>query len=121
MCSVKSLPGGQSAEVIVEPEGDVCIAERYPVKAGTRWFPRVHRQCLQSADWNRLHSFLREATVAVRERCEPDGTNVDINNGPAAGQTVPHLHWHSTPRYEGDVTDPTGGVRGVIPEERTYD
>lgn len=42
------------------------------------------------------------------------------NDGSAAGQTVPNLHWHIIPRYDGDITDPTGGVRGVIPAERTY-
>ncbi len=50
----------------------------------------------------------------------PAGFNVGINDGPAAGQTVPHLHIHLIPRYEGDVIDPRGGVRWVIPERADY-
>jgi diadenosine tetraphosphate (Ap4A) HIT family hydrolase len=45
----------------------------------------------------------------------PDGYNIGINCGEAAGQTVMHLHVHVIPRYRGDVPDPTGGVRHVIP------
>lgn len=49
-----------------------------------------------------------------------DGYNVGINCGRAAGQTVKHLHIHLIPRYKGDVFDPTGGVRGVIPSKQSY-
>jgi diadenosine tetraphosphate (Ap4A) HIT family hydrolase len=50
----------------------------------------------------------------------PDGYNIGINCGEAAGQTVLHLHVHVIPRYRGDVPDPTGGVRHVIPGEGNY-
>jgi diadenosine tetraphosphate (Ap4A) HIT family hydrolase len=51
---------------------------------------------------------------------KPDGYNVGFNSGIAAGQTVPHLHVHVIPRYHGDVTDPTGGIRHVIPAKANY-
>lgn len=51
---------------------------------------------------------------------KPDGYNVGFNAGSAAGQTVPHLHVHVIPRYRGDVPDPRGGVRGVIPSKGNY-
>ncbi|MDK2974919.1 MAG: hypothetical protein PWP08_1290 [Methanofollis sp.] len=56
----------------------------------------------------------------LTERYRPDGWNIGVNVGAAAGQTVPHLHCHLIPRYEGDIPDPRGGVRGVIPERRIY-
>ena len=46
---------------------------------------------------------------------KPDGYNVGFNAGSAAGQTVPHLHVHVIPRFHGDMPDPRGGVRHVIP------
>jgi len=50
----------------------------------------------------------------------PDGYNVGFNAGDAAGQTVPHLHVHVIPRYRGDMSDPRGGVRHVIPWRGNY-
>ena len=50
----------------------------------------------------------------------PDGFNVGFNAGRAAGQTVPHAHLHVIPRYDGDVDDPRGGIRGVIPAKQNY-
>ncbi len=51
---------------------------------------------------------------------QPDGYNVGFNSGGAAGQTVPHVHIHLIPRYLGDMPDPRGGVRYVIPEKANY-
>ena len=51
---------------------------------------------------------------------QPDGYNVGFNAGTAAGQTVGHLHIHVIPRYRGDVLDPRGGVRHVIPGKGNY-
>jgi diadenosine tetraphosphate (Ap4A) HIT family hydrolase len=51
---------------------------------------------------------------------KPDGYNVGINVGGAAGQTVPHVHIHLIPRYLGDVPDPRGGVRWVLPAKANY-
>ena len=50
----------------------------------------------------------------------PDGYNVGVNVGAAAGQTVMHVHIHLIPRYQGDVPDPRGGVRFVIPKKAKY-
>ncbi len=67
---------------------------------------------------------LLRAVDVVRQTIErtysPDGFNIGINVGQAAGQTVFHLHVHVIPRYKGDVPDPTGGVRGVIPGKASY-
>ena len=56
----------------------------------------------------------------LEESFKPDAFNIGVNVGEAAGQTVPHLHVHVIPRYKGDIDDPTGGVRGVIPSKQKY-
>jgi diadenosine tetraphosphate (Ap4A) HIT family hydrolase len=56
----------------------------------------------------------------VRRHVGPDAVNVGINDGEAAGQTVRHLHIHIIPRRIGDVSDPRGGIRGVIPGKARY-
>ena len=50
----------------------------------------------------------------------PDAFNFGLNDGPAAGQTMPQFHFHIIPRYAGDVPDPRGGIRLVIPEKARY-
>lgn len=50
----------------------------------------------------------------------PDGFNIGFNDGKCAGQTVQHFHLHIIPRYEGDMENPQGGVRGVIPNKQKY-
>ncbi|HOB44012.1 MAG TPA: HIT family protein [Bacillota bacterium] len=67
-----------------------------------------------------LLTLVREAKRLLDERFHPDGYNIGVNVGTAAGQSVMHLHVHVIPRYAGDMEDPRGGVRGVIPEMRGY-
>ena len=55
-----------------------------------------------------------------RRARHPDGYNIGINVGRWAGQSIPHLHIHVIPRYRGDVENPKGGVRGVIPHNKLY-
>ena len=49
-----------------------------------------------------------------------DSINMGLNDGPEAGQTVARLHVHVIPRFKGDMEDPRGGVRWVIPEKAKY-
>ena len=48
------------------------------------------------------------------------GFNIGVNDGEDAGQTIMHCHIHLIPRRSGDMEDPRGGVRGVIPEKQSY-
>jgi len=61
-----------------------------------------------------------EMKAIIDREFNPDGYNVGVNIGRAAGQSVPHLHIHVIPRYTGDMEDPRGGVRGVIPHKQKY-
>lgn len=69
---------------------------------------------------NDLLQLLEEAKRSIDAEFCPDGYNIGVNDGFAAGQTVPHLHIHLIPRYKGDRSDPKGGVRWVIPERADY-
>jgi superfamily II DNA or RNA helicase/diadenosine tetraphosphate (Ap4A) HIT family hydrolase len=67
-----------------------------------------------------LTAALEIAKSYIEQRYQPHGYNIGINVGAAAGQTVGHLHVHLIPRYNGDVPDPRGGVRHVIPQLANY-
>ena len=80
------------------------------------------------ADWFELTAEEQQAVMELvnlakarlDETLKPDGYNIGINCGEAAGQTVMHVHCHLIPRYRGDTQTPRGGVRGVIPEKQGY-
>ncbi len=66
-------------------------------------------------------TFLARAMILERQRSPaPEAFNLGVNVGASAGQTVFHLHLHVIPRYPGDVADPSGGIRHVIPERARY-
>jgi superfamily II DNA or RNA helicase/HKD family nuclease/diadenosine tetraphosphate (Ap4A) HIT family hydrolase len=67
-----------------------------------------------------LLALVSDVKDILDERHQPDGYNVGFNAGQAAGQTIDHLHIHVIPRYSGDVPDPRGGVRHVIPGRGNY-
>ncbi len=61
-----------------------------------------------------------EVQQTLASAYRPDGYNVGINVNEAGGQTIFHVHIHLIPRYIGDVEEPRGGVRGVIPDKQGY-
>jgi len=67
-----------------------------------------------------LMALVDEVKASLDKELHPDGYNIGINVGEAAGQTVMHLHVHVIPRFAGDVDDPRGGVRFVIPARGNY-
>lgn len=102
-----------------------AIRDSYPVTEGhtlviTRrvvatWFdasPAEQRAVLALVD---------VVKAALGEELHPDGHHVGFDVGAAGGQTVPHLHVHVIPRYHGDIYDPRGGVRHVLPTRGNYE
>ena len=67
-----------------------------------------------------LWETVRRVREILMERFRPDGFNIGVNDGKAAGQTVAHAHVHVIPRYRNDVADPRGGIRWIIPPKARY-
>lgn len=75
---------------------------------------------LTAAEQQAVMELVEQGKQWLEERYQPDGYNIGMNCGEAAGQTVLHMHCHLIPRYLGDQQDPRGGVRWVIPEKADY-
>jgi diadenosine tetraphosphate (Ap4A) HIT family hydrolase len=67
-----------------------------------------------------LWTLVRDVQARVGREHRPDGYNVGVNVGEAGGQTVGHVHVHVIPRYAGDVEDPRGGIRWIVPAKARY-
>lgn len=99
--------------------------DRYPSAPGHRLIVPI-RHISRAADlgereWAELWECARAEMLDLsRRRDEPDGFTVGINDGAAAGQTVPHLHLHIIPRTAGDTAEPRGGIRWAVPETAPY-
>ena len=112
------------AECIFFDEHVMAFYDRYPVTPGhTLVVSRRHIEDYFGAS-DAEKNALWQAVEAVKTRLEAshnaDGFNVGFNAGQAAGQTVMHLHIHVIPRREGDMDDPRGGIRGVLPHKQKY-
>ncbi len=107
-------------------ENDFCVArwDAYPVSKGHALIiPKKHIASffdLTEEEIVKIFSLMREAKKFIEEKYHPDGFNIGINDGEAAGRTIHHLHFHLIPRYKGDVEHPRGGVRNVIPGKGSY-
>jgi len=110
--------------VLAQDAHGMVIRDAYPVSPGhTLVIPRRHVGSffdLSAEERASLLTLLDEARRSIEVEHRPDGYNIGVNDGPAAGQTVPHLHVHLIPRYAGDRTDPRGGVRWIFPDKADY-
>jgi diadenosine tetraphosphate (Ap4A) HIT family hydrolase len=102
----------------------VSFADKYPLNPGhTLIVPRRH-VCdlygLTVAERAGLWRLVDDVALTLREQSAVDGLNIGVNLGEAAGQTVGHAHVHVVPRHTGDVDDPRGGIRWIIPGRAAY-
>lgn len=101
-----------------------AVPDRYPLAPGhTLVVPRRHVIRvfdLSPEEWQDLWALVRRMHSEVPALRDADGVNVGFNQGETAGQTVEHAHVHMIPRTRGDVPDPRGGVRWVIPQRADY-
>lgn len=107
-------------------EGEMIVGlwDAFPVSPGHALLvPRRHVPTWWDASETEQRALIDAVQIARQEilkHYQPDGFNIGWNAGAAAGQTVFHLHVHVIPRYAGDVPDPRGGVRHVIPAKANY-
>ncbi len=114
----------EESRVITTSPNCIGFFDRYPVSRGHALvIPRCPVESLYELD-DDLQTEMWQTATEVREilaeQFTPDGFNIGINDGHAAGQTIPHAHIHIIPRYAGDVPDPRGGIRHVIPQKAKY-
>ena len=111
-------------EVIASSALSLAFFDGFPVSPGhTLIIPRRHVTSffdLTKEELQDLLSLLDHVKNIIDEQYHPDGYNIGVNVGEAAGQSVSHVHMHLIPRYNGDVPNPRGGVRGVIPNKQNY-
>ena len=120
-CPFCMLP---AERILILADEALVIRDAFPVSPGhTLVIPRRHIGSffeLSDAERTCMVELLARAKAELDLSFQPDGFNIGINDGAAAGQTVPHLHLHLIPRYRGDVPDPRGGVRWVMPGKAKY-
>ena len=75
---------------------------------------------LSAEEQNALWTLVANVRNRLSDDLAPQGFNIGLNDGESAGQTILHAHIHIIPRRDGDVNDPRGGVRWIIPEKARY-
>lgn len=118
------IEGKRTCEKICEYNNCIAIYDEYPVSPGHALIiPKRHVTNineLNKDEYEDLWNCINWVTSLTQDCEECDGFNIGINIGKAAGQTIDHLHIHVIPRYTGDVENPQGGIRGVIPNKQHY-
>jgi len=120
-CPFCNVPSGRTVD---EDDLTFTIIDGYPVSPGhSLVIPKRHVASafdLSSEEWSAIQQALARGKARLDAEHQPDGYNIGINVGEVAGQTVMHVHVHLIPRYGGDVEDPRGGIRHVIPGKGYY-
>ena len=110
--------------IIAENELAYARWDNFPVSDGhAEVIPKRHVESffeLTDEEVSAVYKLARETKDIIVSKHAPDAFNIGVNDGLAAGRTVHHLHIHLIPRYTGDVPEPRGGVRHIIPGKGNY-
>jgi diadenosine tetraphosphate (Ap4A) HIT family hydrolase len=111
-------------KIIYESNMFFVIKDGYPVSPGHCLIISKSRKIdffeLSADERNELFCLIDTVKAIIEKEYLPDGYNIGMNCGIAAGQSVMHFHCHVIPRYVGDMENPKGGVRYCIPEKGLY-
>ena len=120
-CTYCSL---SAARIVDESALSIAFKDAFPVSPGhTLIIPRRHTASffdLTLQEREDMITLLYRVKARLQDEHNPQGFNVGINEGFAAGQTVMHTSIHLIPRFKGDVTDPRGGVRWLFPDKAVF-
>ena len=124
MSEAQDCPFCTNRRIVIENELAYAAYDSYPASPG-HCLIITHRHVAEyfyatAEEKAAIWALVDEMKSVIDEEYSPDGYNVGVNIGKAAGQSVRHLHIHMIPRYKGDVENPQGGVRGVIPHKQKY-
>jgi diadenosine tetraphosphate (Ap4A) HIT family hydrolase len=120
----RMLKNDTKKEILLQNDLAVMIRDTRPVSDGhSLIIPRRHVSSFFDTSTEEriaLMALLDQTKEDLARELSPDDYNIGINDGPLAGQSIPHLHIHLIPRYKGDKDDPRGGVRWIISEKAKY-
>ena len=115
---------GEHVEVLFKTDTAMAILDSFPISHGhTLVIPKRHIPDyfdLTVEEQNELWQLVKRCKMILQDRFHPDGFNIGINVVEMAGQSIFHVHIHLIPRYKGDVKNPKGGVRHIIPGKGYY-
>jgi diadenosine tetraphosphate (Ap4A) HIT family hydrolase len=118
-CQQSDMPGQLAANDLA-----VAFPAGFPVSPGHALIvPRRHEPdffALTAEEQAAVVALVNPVRAVLGKQFAPDAYNLGVNAGKAAGQTILHTHLHVIPRYAGDVAEPRGGVRWVLPETARY-
>ena len=110
--------------VLAETKLSLAFVDSFPVANGHALvIPKRHVATiweLTTEEYTDAFELVRHLKDLMQEKYQPQGFNVGVNCGEAAGQSVMHAHIHIIPRYAGDVENPKGGIRNIIPGKGNY-
>lgn len=111
-------------QLIFESATAYSIYDKYPVNNGHALIiPKRHCMDyfeLTFKEQSACFFMVNMVKDIITKQFKPDGFNIGVNVGEKAGQTIQHAHIHLIPRFSGDVSDPFGGIRGVLPNKKHY-
>lgn len=114
----------EKEKVLVENELAFARFDEFPVNPGHVLFmTKRHAKDffeITVEEKNAIFELVDKAKEIIDKKYNPSGYNIGVNCGVSAGQSVMHIHVHLIPRYDGDVENPRGGIRGVVPAKQSY-
>lgn len=132
-CRIHSSPVSQppcpfcqltKERVFLETDRTLAFFDGFPVNEGHALvIPKRHVASIFDLPPDELAALWLQVAVVrqlLADKYHPDAFNIGVNDGVAAGQTVPHAHIHVIPRRKGDTADPRGGIRWIIPGKAIY-